>query len=123
MRRIGARLARGQRLGGGRPGRRDGAGQAEREADREENGAQAGDTVVIGRGDKAVIFDFEPTIRAGAELMMGRRGTDLRFEPGARTRKGKGAVDDELAAIIESESLWSDVENLDAAREAEQTDD
>lgn len=86
-------------------------------------GAQAGDTVVIGRGDNAVVFDFEPTIRAGAELMMGRRGTDLRFEPGARTRKGKGTVDDELAAIIESESLWSDVENLDAAREAEQTDD
>lgn len=81
-------------------------------------GAQAGDTVVIGRGERAVVFDFEPSIRAGAELMMGRRGTDLRFEPGTRHRKGKGVVDDELAAIIESESLWQDVENVDAAREA-----
>jgi GTP-binding protein len=82
-------------------------------------GAQAGDTVVIGRGERAVVFDFEPTIRAGAEMMMGRRGTDLRFEPGARHRKGKGSVDDELAAIIASESLWSDVEKMDAERAAE----
>jgi GTP-binding protein len=85
-------------------------------------GARAGDTVVIGRGDRAVVFDFEPQIRAGAELMMGRRGTDLRFEAGARSRKGKQGIDEELAAIIESESLWSDVEKLDQVQQEKDDD-
>jgi GTP-binding protein len=48
-------------------------------------GAQEGDTVIIGgRGDglgpDAVVFDWEPTIAAGAEILHGRRGTDLRLE-------------------------------------------
>jgi GTP-binding protein len=86
-------------------------------------GANAGDTVVIGRGDNAVVFDFEPTIRAGAELMMGRRGTDLRFEPGARHRKGKDAIDADLAAIIASESLWSDIEQVDNKQSEDELDD
>ncbi len=53
-------------------------------------GAQEGDTVIIagrispaapdGLGDDAVVFDWEPTIAAGAELLHGRRGTDLRLE-------------------------------------------
>jgi GTP-binding protein len=43
-------------------------------------GAQAGDEVVIGEGDQAVVFDWEPTMRAGAELLHGRRGTDLRLD-------------------------------------------
>ncbi|HTE72008.1 MAG TPA: GTPase ObgE [Actinomycetes bacterium] len=43
-------------------------------------GAQAGDEVVIGDGASAVVFDWEPTLQAGAELLHGRRGTDLRLE-------------------------------------------
>jgi GTP-binding protein len=43
-------------------------------------GAQAGDEVVIGEGDQAVLFDWEPTLEAGAELLHGRRGTDLRLQ-------------------------------------------
>jgi GTP-binding protein len=43
-------------------------------------GAEAGDAVVIGEGDQAVIFDWEPSIDTGAELLHGRRGTDLRLE-------------------------------------------
>jgi GTP-binding protein len=43
-------------------------------------GAQRGDAVAIGSGDDAVVFDFEPQIEAGAEQLMGRRGTDLRLE-------------------------------------------
>ena len=43
-------------------------------------GAQAGDTVVIGEGERAVVFDWEPAVRAGAELLHGRRGTDLRLD-------------------------------------------
>ncbi len=43
-------------------------------------GAQAGDTVVIGEGERGVIFDWEPSMQAGAELLHGRRGHDLRLE-------------------------------------------
>jgi GTP-binding protein len=43
-------------------------------------GAEAGDEVIIGAGDQAVLFDWEPAMNAGAELLHGRRGTDLRLE-------------------------------------------
>jgi GTP-binding protein len=43
-------------------------------------GAVAGSEVLIGPGDEAVVFDWEPTVQAGAELLHGRRGTDLRLE-------------------------------------------
>lgn len=68
-------------------------------------GAQAGDTIVIGRSDRAVVFDFDPAVKAGAELMMGRRGTDLRFEPSAR-RKGKDSSESEMEEAYSSENLW-----------------
>jgi GTP-binding protein len=45
-----------------------------------EAGAAAGDEVVIGEGDQAVVFDWEPSMKAGAELLHGRRGTDLRLD-------------------------------------------
>ncbi|MGQ0625089.1 MAG: GTPase ObgE [Sporichthyaceae bacterium] len=48
-------------------------------------GAQEGDTVIIGGsgdglGPDAVVFDFEPLISAGAQVLHGRRGQDLRLE-------------------------------------------
>ncbi|NUQ32375.1 MAG: GTPase ObgE [Dermatophilaceae bacterium] len=46
-------------------------------------GAVAGDTVVIGATDEAVVFDWEPTLQAGAELL-GSRGTDLRLSESSR---------------------------------------
>lgn len=46
-------------------------------------GARAGDDVVIGDTDDAVIFDFDPQIQAGAEIL-GRRGEDLRFNDNQR---------------------------------------
>ena len=42
-------------------------------------GAVAGDTVVIGPG-AGVVFDWEPTINAAAELISGPRGTDARID-------------------------------------------
>jgi GTP-binding protein len=42
-------------------------------------GAREGSEVRIGTGDDAVIFDWEPTIEAGAELLAGPRGDDLRI--------------------------------------------
>ncbi|RKS73848.1 GTP-binding protein [Motilibacter peucedani] len=51
-----------------------------------EQGAQPGDEVIIGEGDGAVVFDWEPSIEAGAELLHGRRGHDLRLEGESRRR-------------------------------------
>lgn len=52
-------------------------------------GARAGDTVVIGDLEKGVVFDWEPTMQTGAELL-GARGTDSRFEESSRpTRREK----------------------------------
>jgi GTP-binding protein len=45
-----------------------------------EAGARAGDEVVIGEGDDGVVFDWEPSLVAGAELLHGPRGTDLRLD-------------------------------------------
>jgi GTP-binding protein len=42
-------------------------------------GAVSGSTVLIGPVDNAVVFDWEPTMVGGAELL-GGRGTDARFE-------------------------------------------
>jgi GTPase len=46
-----------------------------------ELGAVRGDTVAIGPGDDAVVFDFDPAVQAGAETLLGPRGTDLRLDP------------------------------------------
>ncbi len=43
-------------------------------------GAQPGDAVFIGPEDNAVVFDWEPTLQAGAELLYGPRGSDPRLE-------------------------------------------
>ncbi|KPC78980.1 GTPase CgtA, partial [Streptomyces sp. NRRL WC-3753] len=60
-------------------------------------GARAGDGVAIGPEDNAVVFDWEPTMLAGAE-MLGRRGEDHRLEgerPAAQRRRDKQAARDE----------------------------
>jgi GTP-binding protein len=44
-----------------------------------ELGAEPGSEVVIGGDDDGVVFDWEPTIVAGAEHLLGRRGTDPRI--------------------------------------------
>jgi len=45
-------------------------------------GAAQGDEVRIGSGEDAVVFDWEPTIEAGAELLAGPRGDDMRIPRG-----------------------------------------
>ncbi|MDH6118751.1 GTPase ObgE [Kitasatospora sp. GAS204B] len=68
-------------------------------------GAQEGDTVIIGPDENAVVFDWEPTMAAGAE-MLGRRGEDHRFEtprPAVDRRrdkqKGRDAAESEYLAF------------------------
>lgn len=52
-------------------------------------GAKPGDTVVIGPEDGGVVFDWEPTMMTGPELL-GPRGRDARFEDSHRpSRKEK----------------------------------
>jgi GTPase len=63
-------------------------------------GAKEGDTVVIGESDNAVVFDWEPSMAAGAE-MLGRRGEDHRLESprDAVTRKReREAIRDDAAS-------------------------
>ncbi|CAN5786590.1 GTPase ObgE [soil metagenome] len=43
-------------------------------------GAQPGEPVAIGSGGDPVVFDFDPGIEAGAETLLGRRGSDLRLD-------------------------------------------
>ena len=53
-------------------------------------GATPGDAVVIGDDSTGVLFDWEPTISTGAELLAGPRGSDLRLEERTRaTRQEK----------------------------------
>ncbi len=81
-------------------------------------GASAGDTVVIGDLETGVIFDWEPTLQAGAELL-GARGTDSRlYEPTRRSNQqrridyhawmdAKQRAREELAAEKEF-GIWDD---------------
>jgi GTP-binding protein len=68
-------------------------------------GAKAGDEVRIGAGDDAVIFDWEPTIEAGAELLAGPRGDDLRIP------RGWEKFDEEAIDQLDDEELALQWEN------------
>ncbi|MFF2812133.1 GTPase ObgE [Streptomyces sp. NPDC058000] len=60
-------------------------------------GARSMDGVAIGSDEDAVVFDWEPSMSAGAE-MLGRRGEDHRFEaprPSAQRRRDRDAERDE----------------------------
>jgi GTPase len=55
-------------------------------------GAKPGDTVVIG-GEDGVVFDWEPTMMGGAELLASPRGTDLRLEEFIRPTRAQKRED------------------------------
>ncbi|MBM9508327.1 GTPase ObgE [Actinacidiphila acididurans] len=60
-------------------------------------GAKAGDGVAIGPDEDAVVFDWEPSLAAGAE-MLGRRGEDHRLDaprPAVTRRRDRQAERDE----------------------------
>ena len=76
------------------------------------SGARAGDMVVIGSEDDGYIFDWEPTMQTGAELL-GPRGTDLRFEEPARAsrKERKEAYLDRMdAKEVARQELWQERE-------------
>ena len=62
-------------------------------------GAVSGVEVRVGSGESAVVFDWEPTIEAGAELLGSARGEDARFDGPWRgyTKVQDQLNDDEIA--------------------------
>lgn len=81
-------------------------------------GAVAGDEVRIGPETNSVVFDWEPTLVTGAELL-GARGTDLRLEDRSRPTRGekraeyKDRMDAKAAARAElraerEHGVWTD---------------
>lgn len=75
-------------------------------------GARAGDTVVIGPLDGGVVFDWEPSMSTGAELL-GPRGTDARLDESSRSsRKERKAAYHEMmdAKAAAREELWMERE-------------
>jgi GTP-binding protein len=76
-------------------------------------GAVAGAEVVIGDGPKAVVFDWEPTLLTGSELLAGPRGTDLRIEERSRPTRGEKRVEykERMDAKAEARAeLWTERE-------------
>ena len=74
-------------------------------------GAVPGAEVHIGTGDNSVVFDWEPTVMAGAELLAGPRGTDLRVEETLRPSRSEKRADHTKrmdAKTDAREQLWTE---------------
>ncbi|MDR3202085.1 MAG: GTPase ObgE [Bifidobacteriaceae bacterium] len=74
-------------------------------------GATPGAEVVIGPDDGGVVFDWEPTLTTGPELLAGPRGTDRRLDQRHRpTRDDKRRVHAERMAAKEEarQELWTE---------------
>ena len=80
-----------------------------------ELGAIEGDTVVIGPEANSVVFDFKPSIEAGAE-MLGRRGEDQRFEEARPARGRRREIDAAMETKAEEEARADVARRLDAAK-------
>ncbi len=79
-------------------------------------GAVAGDSVLIGEADNAVVFDWEPSLASGAERLAGPRGTDPRLAEPTRPTRGarRGRQQQRYAARARTQA------ELEAERRAEQ---
>lgn len=77
-------------------------------------GARAGDAVVIGEANDAVVFDWEPTMVGGAEMLASPRGTDVRLEEVIRPSRSerKAQYHDRMDAKAEARA------ELEAERQA-----
>ena len=74
-------------------------------------GATPGAEVVIGGRDDAVVFDWEPTLLTGSELLGGPRGTDLRLEDQSRPTRAvrRQEYKERMDAKTEArEELWTE---------------
>lgn len=78
-------------------------------------GAQEGDTVIIGPEANAVVFDFKPSIEAGAE-MLGRRGEDERLREERPARGRRRDIAEGMESKAEEEARADVARRLDAER-------
>ncbi len=76
-------------------------------------GAQEGDPVLIGPEDNSVVFDYKPSIEAGAE-MLGRRGEDQRFEESRPASQRRRDIDEAMETKDEHEARADVARRLDA---------
>ncbi len=71
-------------------------------------GATPGDSVVIGTDDDGVVFEWEPTMAAGAEHLAGPRGSDVRFEDAhrpTRAEKKQEQADRRAAKVLTRQEM------------------
>jgi GTP-binding protein len=87
-----------------------------------ELGAVEGDTVLIGRPEDAVVFDFRPSVDAGVE-MLGRRGEDQRFEESRPAVRRRREIDAAMPDRADTEARADVARRVDAARRAGGVDD
>ncbi|WP_022892060.1 GTPase ObgE [Agromyces subbeticus] len=91
-------------------------------------GADAGSTVVIGKG-AGVVFDWEPTLTSTAELITAPRGTDVRLDENRRATRAERRSEyyermdakAEARAELERErgaNMWSELDEQTAADDA-----
>ncbi|PVU83744.1 GTPase ObgE [Cellulomonas sp. WB94] len=76
-------------------------------------GAVAGAEVVIGDGPGAVVFDWEPTMLVGSEMLAGPRGSDMRIEARSRPTRGekRSEYKERMDAKTEARAeLWTEHE-------------
>ncbi|MCM0619766.1 GTPase ObgE [Nocardioides bruguierae] len=84
-------------------------------------GAEEGDAVIIGAEENAVVFDFRPSIEAGAE-MLGRRGEDQRFNSDRPAAQRRRDILEAMETKEENEARADVARRLDDARRAGKLD-
>ncbi len=82
-----------------------------------ELGAEEGDTVLIGPPDDAVVFDFRPSVQAGAEALgqaPGRRGEDQRFDDSRPAARRRRAIEEAMPDRTEAETRADVARRIDS---------
>jgi GTP-binding protein len=85
-----------------------------------ELGAEEGDAVLIGHPDNAVVFDFKPSIEAGAE-MLGRRGEDERLREERPSSTRRRDIDQGMETKEEHEARADVARRIDRTKVAPKT--
>ncbi|QIG42216.1 GTPase ObgE [Nocardioides anomalus] len=83
-------------------------------------GAEAGDTVMIGDPDDAVVFDFRPELDAGAEILS-RRGEDQRFDEKRPAAQRRREIQEAMSERSEGEERADVARRLDEERRGRRT--
>ncbi|MBS43778.1 MAG: GTPase ObgE [Nocardioides sp.] len=82
-----------------------------------ELGAVEGDDVLIGHPDDSVVFEFKPSMDAGAEILA-RRGEDQRFNESRPAAARRRAIQEAMATRVDGETRADVARRLDQAARA-----